>query len=251
MPVENPILFVVVSKDDNLGPLVEKFPTFQDGHKLSFLHTVKNNKENITKVYNKIIDTAANSDFSAVVFVHADVDVDLDSLYSHINSCMEQFDVMGLCGCEKFSVSESPLNWFCGSRKYPQGRWGSVCHGELGDSVSFFSQDRSYITEHGVACIDGLCIIMTKKAMQSGLRFDERLRFNCYDTQISLDAVMNYKLRVGCLVEPSLKHFSVGRSILTDDFLVDEKVLRDRFGLGIPPNSKIEEFLKRTEQHTV
>ena len=92
---------------------------------------------------------------------------------------------------------------------------------------------------------------MTKKAMQSGLRFDERLRFNCYDTQISLDAVMNYKLRVGCLVEPSLKHFSVGRSILTDDFLVDEKVLRDRFGLGIPPNSKIEEFLKRTEQHTV
>ena len=44
----------------------------------------------------------------------------------------------------------------------------------------------------------GLCIILTKKAIESGIKFDPELKFNCYDTQISLDAILNYKLKIRC-----------------------------------------------------
>lgn len=56
------------------------------------------------------------------------------------------------------------------------------------------------VLDHEVSCIDGLCIVFTKKAVESGLRFDEQFKFNCYDTQISFEAVMSKHLRVGVLV---------------------------------------------------
>ena len=83
-----------------------------------------------------------------------------------------KYDLIGLCGCAKISVGQSPLNWFCGSIPYPNDRWGCVTHGELGGQVSFFSQHRPDVLDHEVACIDGLCIIFSRKAIDSGLRFD-------------------------------------------------------------------------------
>ena len=236
-------LISIVSKDERFSISPDLLDSFSTEHKDSVVLQTSNNKENITVVNNRMIKRALDENFDFLVMMHSDVDVDLNGLISHIEECKEKYDVMGLCGCEKFSISESPLNWFCGSRKYPEYRWGCVCHGEIGNTISFFSGDRSAITDHSVACIDGLCIIMSRRAMTEGLRFDESLRFNCYDTQISLDAVMKLKLRLGCLVERELKHFSVGKSILQESFLDDELVLRKRFGFEVPKGSALEKYL--------
>lgn len=233
-------LVAIVSKDDRFSITPEEHKAFLDSHPDSAVTTIPDNRERITVVGNRLIGDAMKNGFDYLVMMHADVHVDLCGLSDHISRCDGIYDVMGLCGCEKIVVSESPLNWFCGSRQFPEGRWGCVSHGELGDMVSYFSEDRADVTEHRVACIDGLCIVMSRKSMESGLRFDENLRFNCYDTQISFDAVMRHGLRLGCLVEKDLKHYSVGRSILKDDFLVDELVLRRRFGFDVPPQSKLK-----------
>lgn len=242
-------LITITSKNDQLSIPGDQLEEFQRNHPGSEVSVQTNNTTKITVLHNRSIELALSRKFDFLVLLHADVSLNLEHLASHIEECKDKYDVMGLCGCEKISVSESPLNWYCGSRKYPEWRWGCVCHGELGNSVSFFSADRPDMGDHDVACIDGLCMIFTRKAMESGLRFDENLGFNCYDTQISFDAVMNKKLRVGCLVQRDLKHFSVGRSILTDEFLEDEMVLRRRFGFEIPLGSRLEQLAasKKTE----
>jgi hypothetical protein len=233
-------LISIVSKDERFSIPAESLAAFSEKFPDSRVEETKNNSERITVVHNRSIERALTEGYDFLVLMHADVDVDLGKLMSHIEECSSKYDVMGLCGCEKISVSESPLNWFCGSRLYPEFRWGCVCHGELGNAVSFFSGGRPETTDHAVSCIDGLCMILTRRAMEKGLRFDENLRFNCYDTQLSLDAVMKLRLRLGVLVETELKHFSVGRSILGEDFLKDELVLRKRFGFDIPGGSRLE-----------
>lgn len=245
MDSENPrFLISIVSKNEDFSISEEARTKFEEKFPGSLVSLTPNNSVNITLVNNLMIDKAALEGFDFLVMMHSDVDLNLINLANHIIECKDKYDVMGLCGCEKISISECPLNWFCGSRKFPEHRWGCVCHGELGNQVSFFSGDRFQITDHRVSCIDGLCIIFTRNAINSGLRFDEKLRFNCYDTQISLDAVMNYKLRLGCIVEKNLKHFSVGRSILGTEFLEDELVLRNRFGFEIPKGSRLENYLE-------
>lgn len=232
--------FTIVSKDDEFCLPKESINGFLQKHPGSSITKYANNKEKITILYNKEIESSIKSGYDFSVMMHADVNVDLDSMVSHIEKCSGKYDVMGLCGCEKISVSESPLNWFCGSSKFPHGRWGCVTHGELNNSTSFFNFDRKNVTDHQVSCIDGLCIILSKKSMESGLRFDENLSFNCYDTQISFDSIINFKLRLGVIVEPSLIHFSVGRSILQDSFLDEEIILRKRFGFDVPKGSRLE-----------
>jgi len=238
-------LVSIISKDEKFAVPVLHMSDFREKHPDSAIELVKNNSEYLTVVNNRMIEKALKEGFDFLVTMHADVELDLNGLVQHIEECADKYDLMGLCGCEKISVGTSPLNWFVGSRKYPQYRWGCVCHGEIGNTVSFFSGMHPETTDHAVSCIDGLCMILSRKAMESGLRFDDKLRFNCYDTQLSLDAILKHNLRVGVLVERELRHYSIGKSIFTDAFLEDELVLRKRFGFDIPKGSKIENFLNR------
>ena len=234
------IRFLVISKDEEFK--IKKENLEKTG---AFVTYVKNNKQSITQLYNGELLSVRSGDTipDYLILLHADVSLDVNSLINHLELVKNKYDIIGLCGCEKFAVSESPLNWFCGSRRFPEYRWGCVTHGELGNQTSFFSQHKTE-TDHEVSCIDGLCIIFTKKAIESGIKFDSNLKFNCYDTQISLDAILNYKLKLGVIVEPSLHHYSVGRSILTDDFLKEELILRRRFNLDIPHGSKLEKLIE-------
>jgi hypothetical protein len=51
---------------------------------------------------------------------------------------------------------------------------------------------------------------------------------------------MREKLRLGVIVEKSLEHYSIGKSILTKDFLIHEVDFRKKWGLPIPDNSPIK-----------
>lgn len=248
--IDYKIKFIIVSKDDkfsltgeNISDLYKINKDFGDSVRFQ---KIANNKENLTIVYNRELrHERENKSNDFLVFLHADVVVDFSHMIKHIIECKDKYDIMGLCGCQKIITSQSPLNWFTGSMQIPQSRFGCVTHGELGNHKSFFSGDRQKITDAPVACIDGLCIIFGRKTLESNIEFDERLRFNCYDTQISFDALMNFNLKLGVIVEESLMHYSVGKSILSKDFLFDEIILRNRFKLEIPKDSPIQSILNK------
>ena len=163
--------------------------------------------------------------------MHADVSFDPVGVMNQLENLNGKYDLIGLCGCARISVGQSPLNWYCGSIPYPGDRWGCVTHGELGGQVSFFSQHHPDVADHEVACIDGLCIIFSRKAIDAGLRFDEMLSpFDFYDTDISMQAVLKYGLKVGVIVRKELQHWSVGKSILSQDFLKNEEAFRAKWG---------------------
>ena len=210
---------------------------------------VNGSSESITSINNSFITKFYDDkDVDFLIFMHSDVSLSFPEFILHVRECADRYDVMGLCGCESINVSISPLNWFTGSSLKPNGRWGCVTHGELGNQKSFFSSDRPSVTDHPVACVDGLCLVLSMKAIESGLRFNENLRFDCYDTDLCLDAVMNRGLRVGCLVEQSLVHQSVGKSILGPGFLDCEREMRKHLGLDMKP---LEEAVERRKARTL
>ena len=201
---------------------------------------IDNNSVPLTTVYNNFLKDIRTNDEKPefVIFMHADVNVDLKHLIKHIEACKDKYDVMGLCGTSIFNVSQSPLNWWTGSNPTPQAKWGCVTHGELGDKKSFFSEDRKETTDAEVACIDGLCIILGPKAIASDMLFDEQFSFDFYDTDISLQTILTYHLVLGVLVEESLHHYSVGKSILTPEFLKHEIDFRRKWNLPIQQNQR-------------
>lgn len=206
---------------------------------------IKDNTTPLTKLYNSLIDNIYDDKLDCIVFMHADVKLDLAHLVKRIDECKDKYDAFGLCGCSKIQLSQSPLNWWCGSRPFPNSRWGCVTHGELGNQTSFFSSHSPDVYDASVACIDGLCIGMYKSAIDKGIRFDEQFAFDFYDTDFSLQCVMNNALRLGVIVEKSLYHYSVGKSILTNDFLNKELLFRKKWNLNIPAGSKLEQLLKQ------
>lgn len=237
------IRFVFVSKDEKFMMPNEYTDNIKrENDELRFDY-VRNNSTSLASLYNVML-SEDNSKYDYVVLMHADVKLDINSFVDHLESVGGKYDVIGLCGCSKISVGRSPLNWFCGSIPFPNDRYGCVTHSEMGNQTSFFNAHHPDITDHEVACIDGLCIILSRHAIDAGLRFDEDLTgFNCYDTQISFDSVIKFGLKLGVIVRKDLVHMSVGKSILTDEFFKDEKVLRKRYGFEIPKGSRLETLI--------
>lgn len=240
---------VAVSKDSQQKISNEMIASVADH--VQFIQ-INDNKEPITKIYNHYLSkTRAARDADILIFMHADVSMDIVHLLQSIDSCKDKYDVIGLCGTATFNVSQSPLNWFTGSNPTPASRWGCVTHGEVGNQTSFFSQHSPNVTDHEVACIDGLCIAFCPKALQSDICFDEQFLFDFYDTDISMQAVMKYNFKLGVVVEKSLQHYSIGKSILTRDFLMHELDFRSKWKLEIPKQSPINQMLANMKQQRV
>lgn len=221
--------FVILSKDEQFRINSEYAHDVSAKHGDVTFSFVKNNASPIAEVYNKFLNSDTESDF--IVLMHADVKLDLMKLIDHIEQVSSKYDVMGLCGCAKFSISQTPLNWWNGSHPYPNDRWGCVKHGQQGNAQSFFSSHSPTVLDHEVACIDGLCIIISRKAINAGLRFDETLsKFDFYDTDISMQAVLKYHLKLGVLVQMDLEHYSLGMGITSSSFVESEKKFRDKWG---------------------
>lgn len=223
--------FIFVSKDNIFLLSRDETTKFESMHPEVTFAYVANNTASLADVYNEfILEHRKKKDVDYLVLMHADVRLNLEKLIQHVSNVEGKYDVIGLCGCSKISLAEKPLNWYTGSKKYPTYRWGCVTHGELKNQTSYFSAHSPDKMDAEVACIDGLCIIFTPKALyESDIMFDNTFKFNQYDTDISLQCVLQKKLKLGCIVEKDLMHFSVGKSILTDDFLKSEEKLREKW----------------------
>lgn len=225
--------FVFVAKDEKFKMPREMTSLFEESHPNINFNYVANNTNSLADVYNMFINKhRKDKDCDYLVLMHADVSLDLEKLVEHIESVDGKYDVIGLCGCSKISVSQKPLNWWTGSNPFPEHKWGCVSHGELGNQVSFFSRHHEDITDHEVACIDGLCIILSRNAIENtDLSFDNTFTFSHYDTDFSFECVLKKHLKLGVIIRKDLQHWSVGRSILTPEFLESEKKFRTKWNL--------------------
>ena len=80
-----------------------------------------------------------------------------------------------------------------------------------------------------MVCIDGLCIILSKKLIEKGFRFDTGISdFDFYDTDVSFQTIFIYRGKLGVMIEPVL-HKSEGLGILKPEFLEYEKKFREKW----------------------
>ena len=228
------IKVVIVSKDQSHMMTNDDFPINDFAH-FKVVYVFDNNLP-LSKIYNAEIE---RDTYDLIALRHSDVKFNFVEFAQKLTNIKDKYDVIGLCGCSKLVASQTPLNWFCGSRPCPEHRWGCVTHGEIGNQTTFFNSHSPNISDHEVACIDGLFIMLSKKAVDSGLRFDESVgKYDFYDTDISFQAVINYKLKIGVIIQKDLQHYSLGKSILSEDFLVNEYIFRSKWKLPIPENCK-------------
>ena len=243
------IKFAIVSKDTSFKMLKEKFDLANDLASID-VEYISNNIDGLPKVYNRVLaEERAIKKHDYLVFMHADVSFNTRSFIEHLKDVGSKYAVIGLCGTSTFNVSQSPLNWWTGSNPTPYEKWGCVTHGELGDQTSYFSEHSQNVMDREVACIDGLCIIFTRQALDTGMQFDESLgEFDFYDSDISCQTLMKYKLKLGVMVQKDLCHYSVGRSILTPSFLDNEAKFRAKWNFPIPKDSAIAKHLEMKAQ---
>lgn len=197
---------------------------------------ISNNKLGLSYVYNAILDRSINpnthgSDFDYIIFSHADVKFDPKSFISHLIEINGKYDLIGLAGTKKMNTSYSPLNWFTSSHEFPNQRYGHVImtnDGRIEDC--FYNQHfNPNVGDTEVACIDGLCMIISKNLICKGFRFDNGIDdFNFYDTGASLKCILDYKGKVGVMIE-KVEHTSVGKSILSKSFIENEKKFREKW----------------------
>ncbi len=239
------VKFVIVSRDANFKMADDKFDAARDIASID-IERVQDNTLPLPVVYNRALASARESSMhDYLVLMHADVSFNARSFIEHLVEVGPKYGLIGLCGTSTLNVSQSPLNWWTGSNPTPYEKWGCVTHGELGDQTSYFSEHSPGVTDTEVACIDGLCMIFTRDALGTGIEFDESLSsFDFYDTDISLQAMVKYGLKVGVMVQRDLCHYSVGKSILTPAFLDAEVKFREKWKLPIPPGSAVAKHIE-------
>lgn len=245
------IKFIAVSKNNEFKMSKEALEKGQDGIECEVVQ-IADNTEPIARVYNKFLDKEKKDiKHDWLVFMHADVSFNPDMLLPHMRDAGPKYDLVGLCGTSHFSIGSSPLNWWTSSNNDPSSKWGCVTHGELGDQTSWFSSHSPSVMDAEVACIDGLFIAFSKKALESELRFDEQYDgFDFYDTDISMQAFMKLKLKIGVLVQKDLCHYSVGKSILSPHFLANEAKFRKKWDFAPPKGSEVEKIMNGTSENS-
>lgn len=197
---------------------------------------ITNNSHELAVVYNSRLDWSINpntktTDFDYIIFSHADVKFDIKSFISHLIEIDGKYDLIGLAGTKKMNTSYSPLNWFTSSHDSPDQRYGHVIMTNNGKKEDCFYNQyfNPNVRDTEVACIDGLCIILSKRLINKGFRFDKDIdKFNFYDTGASLKCILEYHGKVGVMVE-RVEHTSVGKGILSQSFIENEKKFREKW----------------------
>ena len=206
---------------------------------------IPDNSNPLPNLYNSILDSSVNPnthtcDFDYIVLSHADVKFNPVSFISHLIWIDGKYDMVGLAGTKNLNASASPLNWYVGSKEFIYSRYGDVTMIDQNDREvrCFYNQFKPEIKDTEVVCIDGLCLILTKKLIEKGFRFDESIApYDFYDTDSSFQVIFNYKGKLGVMIEPVL-HKSEGRGILKPEFLEDEKKFRKKWSHYFTYSSK-------------
>lgn len=194
---------------------------------------IENNRIHLTTLYNNILSEYRSHKCSAdyVVFMHSDVNFNIESFVSHIIGLGDKYDIIGLAGSKRLNLKATPLSWFTASNDRPDERYGYIVSKFNGmDITSFFNENHTDVTDTNTASIDGLCMILAKSVIDSDIKFDEQFENDFYDLDFCLQSQFNYNFNIGTMVEPTY-HTSVGESILGEKFLQFENKFRQKWNL--------------------
>lgn len=140
------------------------------------------NTAGLSQRYNEFLDKGL--DYSAIGFVHDDW---LCNDFKFFDKVYEsKFDVIGVVGGLLYSV---PWDWE--TRPY---LWTEAAQGKASGFVLHVLPDGRFLpSSYGpapspVVWLDGQCLILNKKAIEAGLRFDEQFTFDFYDGDLCFSA---------------------------------------------------------------
>lgn len=192
---------------------------------------LSDNKDGLPKVFNRFLNESKNDNTDILMLLHADVMFDYNTVMKHYLKVSEKYDIVGFAGTKKIDLSISPLTWFTGSRNFERERFGRITHKQFNLGESFFNGfSHPEIKDTEVSTIDGLCMILNKKVINSDVQFDERFNFDFYDLDFCLTSIIQKHLKIGVMIEPVI-HESVGTSILRSEYLIEERKFREKWQL--------------------
>lgn len=199
----------------------------------TMVNLASNNSTPLTVAYNQFLaDIRENhKDTDYVILMHSDVAFDYLKFIETLELVKDKYDLIGFAGTRKAKISQAPLTWFTGSIPFPEERYGRVAM-KVGNNLSesFYNEKDPDVVDTRVALVDGLCLILNKKMLESDIKFDERFTNDFYDSDFCLQCIKNYNFRIGTIVLPVV-HLSVGESVTTKGFLGVNKVFAEKWGI--------------------
>mgnify|MGYP001030645767 FL=1 len=127
----------------------------------------KNNKENIGKHYNRILDMAVKEKYDAVVLMHDDIQMDDYGWPNKLEEAFKEYDIVGLAGAKQMEVKQ-PALWHLMSK---QEDWsGAVAH-PANDKQIFMTNFGP--TPQRCLILDGLFLAVKVSSLKPEVRFDE------------------------------------------------------------------------------
>lgn len=197
------------------------------------LHEFFNNKLSLTKFYNEqILSSRKDESVDYLILMHDDVHVPIDIFVNNLLEFNKDgvYDIIGLAGTKKLSLSHTPLSWFTGSRRFQDARFGHVIHETDNPDLksdNFYNSLCPDILHTKVLTLDGLFLCLNRKVLtDENIKFDDELFMkDFYDLDFCLNATIKNNLSVGVFVIPTV-HTSVGMGILSDHYIAEERKFR-------------------------
>ena len=181
---------------------------------------VENNREGLCKVYNRFLTEEYKDKY--VIFIHDDVLINDLFFEEKVLAAFEKFDIIGLAGATSCDLSSEHPAWhmIAPSEHYV----GEVAHSKDGRVwTTVFGP-----TDSRALVIDSLFMgVNVNKALEKGLKFDERFDFHHLDIDFSLEA---NRLKIKTGVFPlSVTHFGLGDSMNTDSWKKSSIIFKEKY----------------------
>lgn len=196
------------------------------------------NEDGLSKVYNSVLNDDSIKLYDYVAFIHDDIWINDVLIFDKLKEASNDYDLIGVCGGKSWDVPDDetkPHIWTIAAKN--AGMSGFMIH--AGDK-SLLKNSKSttyrgkvmFVTAYGdcpspVLTIDGSFICMTRNAIESGLRFDERFTFHFYDMDVSFSAFVK-KLRTGTSAV-CVTHESLGTSVAQPSYMDGQKMFIEKW----------------------
>lgn len=168
---------------------------------------VKENKEGLSKVYNKHLKNSKYKN-NILLFVHDDVELEDLFLVEKLNQ--SPYIVTGLAGCKQIDLTQPPAWHLMSKREDQLGEVAHIHQGNVWTSVFGPTKSRALL-------IDGLFIAVdVQRALEKEIEFDEDFDFHHYDLAFCLNC--NKKKATVGVIPIRVIHHGLGDSMNTPEW---------------------------------
>jgi len=183
-----------------------------------------NNTKGISEIYNKAIINSLND---YLIFTHDDIYLNDMFMFEKLEEGFQKYDIIGVAGSSNFDIKREPICW----HNSPRESYSGGCFHPKVDKTGNIND--IYWTEFGqfnkkCICLDGLFIAVNlKKIKEYNVLFDERLTFDFYDLDFTLQCTLK-NLRVGT-IPISITHMSHGAGIKKDSYIKMQEIFKQKY----------------------